>query len=178
MKNKLFVVLLSIMLLLGACSDGSQSDSSSEIVESNSSSEIVESTTDSVEERSKKFIENFSQDYPDFELLEYVLGSNKNVPIQLAAIAKNKETGSSSTLFILDNNGVGQVVLASEYSATYRKEDGLQLDNNVISISLDLAVSDTNSEIHDFNITVTQKKDDQGKINTVYSSQETIRSDN
>ena len=37
----------------------------------------------------------------------------------LVAIARNKETGSSATLFVLDENGVGQVVLASGYSATY-----------------------------------------------------------
>ena len=146
--------------------------------QSDSSSENIESKTGSAEERSENFIENFSLDYPTFELLDYVLGSDKNIPIQLVAIAKNKETGSSSTLFILDSNGVGQVVLASEYSATYRKEDGLQLDNNAILISLDLKISDTNSEIHDFNITVTQTKDNQGKINTVYSSQETTRSGN
>lgn len=175
MKNKLFIVLLTIMFLLSACSDSSQSDSSSN---PDSSSNEVESKTSSIGERGEKFIENFSQDYPTFELLEYVLGSDENVPIQLVAIAKNKETGSSSTLYILDSNGVGQVVLASEYLATYCKEDGLQLDNNVISISLDLAISDTNSEIHDFNLTVTQTEDNQGKINTVYSSQETIRNGN
>ena len=83
--------------------------------------------------------------------------------------------GSSATLFVLDENGVGQVVLASGYSATYCKEDGLQLDKNVISISLNLEISSTNSEIHDFNITVTQEEN-QGKVNTVYSSQENIRS--
>ena len=46
---------------------------------------------------------------------------------------------------------------------------------NVISISLNLEISSTNSEIHDFNITVTQEEN-QGKVNTVYSSQENIRS--
>ena len=65
--------------------------------------------------------------------------------------------------------------VASGYSATYCKEDGLQLDKNVISISLNLEISSTNSEIHDFNITVTQEEN-QGKVNTVYSSQENIRS--
>lgn len=187
--RKIWGVVLSLMLLLSACSDSSQSDhsqadsaqtvsSQSDSSQTDSSSEKVESKTGSAEERSEKFIENFSLDYPTFELLDYVLGSDENIPIQLVAIAKNKETGSSSTLFILDSNGVGQVVLASEYSATYRKEDGLQLDNNAILISLDLKISDTNSEIHDYNIAVTQTEDNQGKINTVYSSQETTRSGN
>ena len=31
----------------------------------------------------EKFIENFPQDYPSFELLEYVFGSAENAPIQL-----------------------------------------------------------------------------------------------
>ena len=69
------------------------------------------------------------------------------------------------------------MVLASEYLATYRKEDGLRLDNNVISISLDVSISDTDSEIHDFKITVTQQESNQGEITTVYSSQETTRND-
>ena len=127
------------------------------------------SYTHLIESRGEKFIENFPQDYPSFELLEYVFGSAENAPIQLVAIARNKETGSSATLFVLDENGVGQVVLASGYSATYCKEDGLQLDKNVISISLNLEISSTNSEIHDFNITVTQEEN-QGKVNTVYLS--------
>lgn len=168
MKNKLFILLITFILLLSACSDSSQSDDYSK--------EVVPESSSSIEERGERFIENFSHDYPTFELLEYVLGSPENAPIQLVAIAQNKETGLSSTLFVLDNNGVGQVVLASEYLATYRKEDGLRLDKNVISISLDLVISDTNSEIHDFNITVTQEEN-QGKVNTIYSSQETIRHD-
>ena len=93
--------------------------------------------------------------------------------VKLASELQKKATGK--TLFVLDENGVGQVVLASGYSATYCKEDGLQLDKNVISISLNLEISSTNSEIHDFNITVTQEEN-QGKVNTVYSSQENIRS--
>lgn len=166
MKNKLLIVLITIIFLLSACSNSSQLDDYSK--------EVVPESNSSLEKRSEKFIENFSHDYSTFELLEYVLGSDENIPIQLVAIAKDKETGSSSTLFIVDNNGVGQVVLASEYLASYRKEDGLRLDKNVISISLDLKISDKNSEIHDFNITVTQEEN-QGKVNTVYSSQEISR---
>lgn len=127
------------------------------------------------EERVKIFVENFSQNYPQFELLDYIVGSEENAPIQLVAIVKNKENATSSTLFIVDRNGVGQVVLASEYFSTYRKEDGLHLSENVISVSLDVAITDTSSEIHDFDITVTQEKT-QEKRNTLYTSKETIRS--
>lgn len=169
MKNKLFILLLAFVLLLSACSNNSPPDDNTKEV-------LPElESAGSIESRGEKFIENFPQDYSSFELLEYVFGSAENAPIQLVAIARNKETGSSATLFVLDENGVGQVVLASGYSATYCKEDGLQLDKNVISISLNLEISSTNSEIHDFNITVTQEEN-QGKVNTVYSSQENIRS--
>lgn len=168
MKNKLLLIIVALILLLNACSDNFRSN--------NDSREIVPESSNSIDERGNRFIENFSYDYPAFELSEYVLGSVENAPIQLVAIAKNIESGSSSTLFILDDNGVGQVVLASEYLATYRKEDGLQIDKNVISVSLDLKISDTNSEVHDFNITVTQKEN-QGIVNTMYSSRETIRDD-
>lgn len=156
MKNKLFILLLAFVLLLSACSNNSPPDDNTKEV-------LPElESAGSIESRGEKFIENFPQDYPSFELLEYVFGSAENAPIQLVAIARNKETGSSATLFVLDENGVGQVVLASGYSATYCKEDGLQLDKNVISISLNLEISSTNSEIHDFNITVTQEEN-QGK---------------
>ena len=157
MKNKLFILLLAFVLLLSACSNNSPPDDNTKEV-------LPElESAGSIESRGEKFIENFPQDYPSFELLEYVFGSAENAPIQLVAIARNKETGSSATLFV------------SGYSATYCKEDGLQLDKNVISISLNLEISSTNSEIHDFNITVTQEEN-QGKVNTVYSSQENIRS--
>ena len=169
MKNKLFILLLAFVLLLSACSNNSPPDDNTKEV-------LPElESAGSIESRGEKFIENFPQVYPSFELLEYVFGSAENAPIQLVAIARNKETGSSATLFVLDENGVCQVVLASGYSATYSKEDGLQLDKNVISISLNLEISSTNSEIHDFNITVTQEEN-QGKVNTVYSSKENIRS--
>lgn len=174
MKRKLFIVLVTAILTLGACSDSFQPDDYSKEVVSEGDNSAAPESICSYEKRSENFIDNFSQDYPAYELLNYVFGSEDNIPIQLVAIAQNKETGLSSTLFVLDKNGVGQVVLASEYLAYYRKEDGLRLDKNVISISLELIISDTNSEIHDFNITVTQEEN-QGTINTVYASQETIR---
>ena len=106
MKNKLFILLLAFVLLLSACSNNSPPDDNTKEV-------LPElESAGSIESRGEKFIENFPQDYPSFELLEYVFGSAENAPIQLVAIARNKETGSSATLFVLDENGVGQVVLA------------------------------------------------------------------
>lgn len=167
-RYRIIVLLILSIILLSSCSNTLSPDNSTE--ENNNSIQ----SSDSSSERSKKFLENFSQDYPEFELLDYMEASGENSLVLLAAIAENKETGSSSTLFIVDSNGVGQVVLASDYFATYRKEDGLFLNENVISISLDLSITDTSTEIHDFEITISQKEN-QGKIDTLYSSKEVIR---
>ena len=121
-----------------------------------------------------EFLENFAQRYPDFELLDYIIGSDENSPIELVAIAKDKQTGSSSTLFIVDANGFGQVVLASDRLAVYREVDGLALKENRILLSLDTQLTDGDREIHDFELTVTQEEE-QGIAKTLYSSKETIR---
>lgn len=174
-KYRIIVFLILSMVLLSSCSNILSPDNSTE--QNNNSitnSDTTETNSDTTETKSEKFLENFSQDYPDFELLNYVVASDENYPIILAGIAENKENGSSSTLFIVDDNGVGQVVLASGYFAIYRKEDGLFLNENVIALSLDLVIPDENYEIHDFEITVSQKEN-QGKIDTLYSSKEVIR---
>ena len=124
--------------------------------------------------RIKSFIEDFDYNYPEYKLLDYVVGTDENSPIQLVAIAEEEESGRSSTLFIVDGSGIGQVVLASDSFATYREEEGMTLGKNTISLSLDLKKSDTDLEVHDFVITVTQDNND-GKTNTVYSSKEKIR---
>ena len=101
MKNKLFILLLAFVLLLSACSNNSPPDDNTKEV-------LPElESAGSIESRGEKFIENFPQDYPSFELLEYVFGSAENAPIQLVAIARNKETGSSATLFVLDEPTTG-----------------------------------------------------------------------
>lgn len=165
-KMKSVMSLIFFMILLSSCGEISLSNGGKE--------EINQKNSSLVQDRSKEFLKTFSQDYPTFELIDYVVGTEENFPIRLVAIGENKENGTSSTLFIVDDNGVGQVILASEYFATYRREDGLYLNKNIISISLDLEKRDIGTEIHDYNLTVTQEEH-QGKINTLYSSQETIR---
>lgn len=70
-SRKIWGVVLSLMLLLSACSDSSQSDhsqadssqtvsSQSDSSQTDSSSEKVDSKIGSAEERSEKFIENFN----------------------------------------------------------------------------------------------------------------------
>lgn len=165
-KIKLIISLIFFVILLSSCGKIFLSNGGKE--------EINQKSSSLFQDRGKEFLKTFSQEYPTFELIDYVVGSEENAPIRLVAIGENKENGTSSTLFIVDDNGVGQVILASEYFATYRREDGLYLDKNIISISLDLEKSDIGTEIHDFNITVTQEEY-HGEINTLYSSQEIIR---
>lgn len=177
MKRKLTILLILFAFLLSGCSDGSKPNDNNKMINQtshNSDEEQVKASHSSDEERAKTFVENFSQNYPGFEMLDYIVGSDENAPIQLVAIVKNRKNSTSSTLFIVDRNGVGKVVLAGEYFSTYRKEDGLYLSENVISVSLDVAITDTSYEIHDFDITVTQEEK-LGKLNTIYASNETIR---
>jgi hypothetical protein len=188
------LIVVCVLAILSGCNnqnllDANTDESSSSNVqgseETNNRKSLLDATTDEVSSsnvqsseetnnRKLEFLKNFSQKYSDFELLDYVEGSNENSPIKLVAIAQNKEDGSSSTLFIVDDNGEGQVVLAPDDFATYRKEDGLELDKNVILLSLDLKASNTDYEIYDYKLTVTQEEK-QGKLNTVYSSEDTIR---
>lgn len=191
------IALVFLLLLLSSCNNRRSSDSTiiSEYEGNDSlvNSEIANDLTnvetskvgndyDSIQnsemtnehDRVKNFLDGFSHDYTNFEILDYVAASHENYPMVVVAIAENKEDASSSTLFVVDDNGVGQVVLASDIFATYRKEDGLVLHDNVIQVSLDLKVTDINYEIHDFEITVTQRED-QGVLGMVYSSKQVIR---
>ena len=115
------------------------------------------------------------QDHPGYELLDYAVGSPDTAPIHAAVIAKDTESGSSSTLFLLGDNGVTQQLeLAQDSYTVYREEDGITLNGNVVHLSLDLSIPAAASlwEIHDYSITVTQ--DENGIQNT---NQDTIRSE-
>lgn len=163
--------ILFISSLLYACNSPSSVQSSSP---ASSSAQIQEN----IEEWEQDFIENFSETYPNFILLDSILGDETTAPILFAAIAQNQKNGSSSTLFIVDQNDVVHpVTLASGVFATYRPEDDLILKENVIHVSFDVTpdTPDATPEIHDFELTVTQNKEN-GVPNTTYSSKETIRS--
>ena len=169
-RFSLIALLILSITLLCSCGNNSALDNTTEESDDNISSNDLSNP------RGKKFIDNFSKDYPDFNLIDYTEASDENNMISLVAVAENKQTGSSSTLFIVDDYGVGQVVLADGDLATYRKEDGLILNDAVISISLDIASNDKKTEIHDFDITVSQEEKE-GKVNTIYSSKEEIRTE-
>ena len=179
LKRKSIMVIIFFLFLLTGCRNTSFSEENRKEETDQQTSNQYEERTDQqtsnqYEECAESFIENFSQDYPGFELLECKSGTDENAPIQMVAIAKNNENNTSSTLFIIDGNGVGEVVLASDCLAAYRKEDGLYLNKNVISVSFDVVNADGSSEIHDFDLTVTQTENE-GAAGTLYTSQETIR---
>lgn len=135
----------------------------------------VAPTPNPYEEEAEAFVETFSQDHPGYELLDYAVGSPGTAPIHAAVIAKDTESGSSSTLFLLGDNGVTQQLeLAQDSYTVYREEDGITLNGNVVHLSLDLSIPAAASlwEIHDYAITVTQ--DENGIQNT---NQDTIRSE-
>lgn len=167
-------IFAASVLLLGSKELVGVGGKSLPVTESQSSEENVPQGNEMDHDRIEQFLDGFSQTYPNFEILEYVVGSAQTSPIELVAIAKNKNDHSSSTLFIVDHNGVGQVVLASDRFAVYREKDKLVLNQNVISVSLDLSITETNTEIHDYKITVTQEEK-QGGWNTIYSSKEETR---
>ena len=104
------------------------------------------------------------------------MGADENAPIELVVVALDQETGWSSALFILDAHGMGRVEVAGGYPAAYRQENGPYLDENVISVSMDVEISDGSYEIHDYDLSVTQEEE-QGKYHTVYTAEETIEQD-
>jgi uncharacterized lipoprotein NlpE involved in copper resistance len=171
LRKKSIVLILSLVIILFGCNKETSPDKTTDKAIDNGISQNNEVSID----RAEEFLDSFSIDYQNYEILDYVIASEESYPIVLVAIAENKDDTSSSTLFIVDTNGVGKVVLASDTFAVYRKEDGLTIDKNVIYISLDLKVNDTDYEINDFEITVTQAEN-QGVVDTTYSSKQVIRS--
>lgn len=122
-----------------------------------------------------RFLRNFSTDYPEFRLLEYIIGSEENDPIFLVGIGENQETAVSSTLFFVHGNGVGTVTLAYGQYASYREEDGFRLEGNGISFSLNVEC-DTGFEIHDYTVTAHKEENDSLiGYGIVYTNYETIR---
>lgn len=175
--RKIIAMLIGFLMaaLLSSCIDTAANNSTSDSRETvNEASENPMQDIAVANEHADEFLKGFARSYPDFELLDYVIGSDENNPVELAAIAKDKQQGSSSTLFIVDANGFGQVVLASDRFAAYREADGLALKENRILLSLDVQLSDEDWEIHDFELTVTQEEE-QEIAKTLYSSKETVR---
>lgn len=135
----------------------------------------VAPTPNPYEMEAEAFVETFSQEHPGYELLDYAVGSEATAPIHVAAVAKDLESGSSSTLFILDANGATQQTgLAADAYAVYREEDGITLEGNVVHLSLDVSIPSAASlwEVHDYAITVTQNEN-----GVQFTNQDTIRSE-
>ena len=169
-KYKLCAAALSAALLaaLPGCTLGTPTPTPTPIP-------TVAPTPNPYEVEAEAFVETFSQDHPGYELLDYAVGSPDTAPIHAAVIAKDTESGSSSTLFLLGDNGVTQQVeLASDSYTVYREEDGITLEGNVVRLSLDVSIPSAASlwEIHDYAITVTQDGD-----SILSTTQDTIRSE-
>lgn len=156
-KYKVCTAALSLALLLSltGCTLGTPAASPTP-----SPTQTVAPTPSPGEVAAEEFVRTFSETYPGYQLLDYVVGKEENAPIWLVGVAQDPETGSSSTLFILDDTGTPQKLgLASGSYAVYREKDGIRLEGNVIHLSLDVSNSAAASlwEIHDFAITFTQE---------------------
>lgn len=117
------------------------------------------------------FVDNFTENNPEYILLDSVMGAPENYPIMAAGIGQNKETGASSTLFIVDDSGVAQHVGFGNEEGKYREEDGLSLDENTVVFSLSFKnEANQNEEIHDIRLSFTKKGND-----IFYTNDGTIR---
>lgn len=137
--------------------------------------ETVSPTPNPYQQEAEAFVRDFADNYPGYALLDYAVGSAETAPIHVAAVAKDSESGSSSTLFLVGDTGATQkVVLGSGSYTVYREKDGITLDGNIVHISFDLSDSTAASlwQIHDYAITVTQ--DENG---IAFTNQETTRSE-
>ncbi len=157
--------------VLSPTSVSSSAENSDAVVISDSNGLVPEKE---INHRAKNFLDNFERTHPEYGALDYVYGSDENLPILLVVVAEHKRTGISSHLFIVDQSSWGRVGLAGGLFSRYRENDGLRLDGNTICISLNVYTSEKEYEIHDYQLTVTQTET-MGMPNTVYASKETIR---
>lgn len=191
MKKQLVSLVLLVLFLLSGCEvkdDASQpienvtSASASEenaLTEEKEENETFFNLTDEQRmEKAQRFMETFAEKYPEYEMLDYVIGTGENDPIIAVVVARDRMTTISSFLFVVTNNGIGRLGLASGSTAFYKEDDGLRLDDNAILVSLTLTDNETKKilSVHDYKITVTQWQID-GAWHTNYKSDETIRSD-
>ena len=99
-------------------------------------------------------------EYPDFEVLAVVSDTQATGPSQVryAAITRNKEDQTSSTLFVLNDYGVlAHVVLAAGSNGQYLEQYNLHLEQDRVSFSLSLNGDGGEREIHDFTVTCSLK---------------------
>lgn len=99
-------------------------------------------------------------EYPDFEVLAVVSDTQATGPSQVryAAITRNKEDQTSSTLFVLNDFGVlAHVVLAAGSNGQFLEQYGLHLEQDRVSFSLSLNGDSGEREMHDFTVTCSMK---------------------
>lgn len=157
-------------------------------------SEEISHTTDVTDTTAKdpaeEFLNNFSENYPDYQIVDYVKADSDDAPILLAAVALNKKDGTSSTIFAVSKDYCNHVTLASGSTAVYREDDGLTLDGNIIKFSLNIFTdnsaeiieTDENGgqsflatpEIHDYELTATFENEN-GASGFIFKNKETVR---
>lgn len=180
-------LLAALIFTLCGCNDDNAQNAHTE-----NSEEISQETTviDTTKDPAEEFLNNFSENYPDYQIVDYVKADSDDAPILLAAVALNKNDGTSSTIFAVSKDYCDHITLASGSNAVYREDDGLILDGNIIKFSLNIftdnsaEIIETNEngeqgflvtpEIHDYELTVTFEDED-GASGITFKNKETVR---
>lgn len=189
MKKAFLTICLLAALIFTLC--GYNGDNAQNATTENSE-EISQETTvvDTTKDPSEEFLNNFSENYPDYQIVDYVKSDSDDAPILLAAVALNKNEGTSSTIFAVSKGYCDHITLASGLNAVYREDDGLILDGNIIKFSLNIFTDNSaeiiesnengeqglfvTPEIHDYELTVTFEDED-GASGIIFKNKETVR---
>lgn len=189
MKKAFLTICLLTALIFTIC--GCNGDNAQNATTENSE-EISQETTvvDTTKDPSEEFLNNFSENYPDYQIVDYVKSDSDDAPILLAAVALNKNDGTSSTIFAVSKDYCDHITLASGSNAVYREDDGLILDGNIIKFSLNIFTDNSaeiiesnengeqgflvTPEIHDYELTVTFEDED-GASGIIFKNKETVR---
>jgi hypothetical protein len=137
------LVLVASILFLPSCSsiaDPTQTVLESQTVQSTESLEENNSFFDSEKEA---MLDSITNTYDQIEIMDYTFGTRDSL-VYAAAICKELDSGSETTLIYITEAGVGYINLAEGIlSLKYHGEDGISVNSsNVVSLSL----LDTNTD--------------------------------
>ena len=161
-KSKLFIILAIPIFLSISCANNPQIETPNKGGEVKNEQKD-ESKDNKIEEEAKEFVKNFSRKYPDYTLVDYVIGSEKNYPIYYVGVGLCKEKEDYTFSVFIAGDKCNMIASLGSVNVTYRKEDGLKLRDNVIVFSTDV-VKDGNIEIEDNEFEVTHMNFEGGMI--------------
>lgn len=162
-KKHILLITIILIVLLGGCSKDNQKQDVLIYYDKSSQTDVYD------------FVNNFNNNNPDYELLDFVIATEENSPVKAVIIAFDKEKNSSATLFFLfDNDDWGIISFDRGKHVYYRPEDGLRLEKNVVLFSVDYEVYYSEYEIHDFELTLNRSNDTE-PYGINYKSKETTR---